>query len=73
MDYNTSKVLIVVDFDFYKLFVNLIFDKFKVNLREFFSVDIIFFVLAETVRDLGFEGYLFDFIIGDKRVMKMFC
>lgn len=73
VDYNTSKALTVVDSDSYKLFANPILDKFKVNLRELSSADTTPPVPAETVKDLGFEGYLSDFITGDKRVMKMLC
>lgn len=73
VDYNTSKALTVVDSDSYKLFANPILDKFKVNLRELSSADTNPPVPAETVKDLGFEGYLSDFITGDKRVMKMLC
>ncbi|CAI4051050.1 hypothetical protein SKDZ_15G1210 [Saccharomyces kudriavzevii ZP591] len=73
VDYNTSKALTVVDSDAYKLFSNSILDKFKVNLRELSNIDIRPPVPIETVKDLGFEGYLSDFITGDNRVMKMLC
>ncbi|CAI1712361.1 hypothetical protein SEUBUCD646_0O01270 [Saccharomyces eubayanus] len=73
VDFNTSKALTVVDSDAYRLFANPILEKFKVNLRELSNTDSKPPVPIETVRDLGFEGYLSDFITGDKRVMKMLC
>ncbi|CAI4036289.1 hypothetical protein SMKI_15G1280 [Saccharomyces mikatae IFO 1815] len=73
VDYNTSKALTVVDSDSYRLFANSILEKFKVNLRELSDIDIKPPVPIEAVKDLGFEGYLSDFITGDKKVMKMLC
>ncbi|CCD22998.1 DNA repair ATPase SMC5 NDAI_0A08450 [Naumovozyma dairenensis CBS 421] len=73
IDRNTSQALTLIDSDSYERFSDDILKRFRVNLRELEDIDLTPPVPRNQLQEFGFEGYLSDFLTGDKNVIKMLC
>ncbi|AMD18831.1 HBL071Wp [Eremothecium sinecaudum] len=71
VDWHTSISLTMVDSATYKQFNDQILQSFQVNLRELASIEVPYPYPIDSIRSLGFEGYLCDFIKGDEAVIQM--
>lgn len=73
VDYNTTRALTMVDDRAYEAFANEILERFAVNLRELSNAEITHPLPEEQIRELGFEGYVSDFVTGSPDIFRMLC
>lgn len=72
--FRSSVALTVTSTQAYEKYSDEILSKFKVNLRELNNTELHQPIpRSELINKYGFEGYLSDFLIGDKRVVQMLC
>lgn len=73
IDYNTSKAFTLINEQAYNTYGKEILKHFTANTRQLTGRTNSPPVSRERLRQLGFEGYLSDFVKGDSNVIKMLC
>lgn len=72
-DFATSISFTMVDSESYRKFSNDILSRFQVNLRELSTGSLSAPISVHELREMGFDGYLVDFLSGNKDVLMMLC
>lgn len=73
IDYNTSKAFTLFNDNAYNTFGKELLKRYSANTRQLTGRVNKQPKSKETLREMGFEGYLSDFITGDKHVIRMLC